>query len=254
VAGLLAQHLSPTWGYALAAVGAAVALACILALPKAAAPTAGDQRPSMATAIQAGARFVVRHELLRGISLCAIFWNFAFFALLAVWAPLALNLLKLDPASMGLAQSAYGAGLILGALVAPVSSKRLPPLATLIFGPAVSVIAAAFFLLAPSGNGFAFAASGHFLLGFGPMLWLICQTTVRQLVTPAPMLGRVNATVQTAIYGVRPLGALAGGFVAAQAGLQAALLLIAASFVLSTLVILLSPLARLRALPQPAAA
>ena len=30
---------------------------------------------------------------------------------------------------MGLAQSAYGAGLILGALVAPISSKRLPPLA-----------------------------------------------------------------------------------------------------------------------------
>ena len=152
---------------------------------------------------------------------------------------------------MGLAQSAYGAGLILGALVAPISSKRLPPLATLIFGPAVSVIAAALFLLAPSGNGFAFAAAGHFLVGFGPMLWLICQTTVRQLVTPAPMLGRVNATVQTAIYGVRPLGALAGGIVAAQAGLQAALLLIAASFVLSTLVIVLSPLARLRALPQP---
>jgi len=253
VAGLLAQHLSPTWGYALAALGAAVALACIIALPKAAAPT-GDQRPSMAAAIQAGARFVVRHELLRGISLCAIFWNFAFFALLAVWAPLALTLLKLDPASMGLAQSAYGAGLILGALIAPISSKRLPPLATLIFGPAVSVIAAALFLMAPSGNGFAFAAAGHFLVGFGPMLWLICQTTVRQLVTPAPMLGRVNATVQTAIYGVRPLGALAGGMVAAHAGLQAALLLIAVSFVVSTLVIVLSPLARLRALPQPVAA
>ena len=132
--------------------------------------------------------------------------------------------------------------------------QRLPPLATLIFGPAVSVIAAALFLMAPSGNGFAFAAAGHFLIGFGPMLWLICQTTVRQLVTPAPMLGRVNATVQTAIYGVRPLGALAGGIVAAQAGLQAALLLIAVSFVLSTLVIVLSPLARLRALPQPVAA
>ncbi len=258
VAGLLAQHLSPTWGYALAAFGAAVALACIVALPKAPAPTAADQRPSMVAAIQAGARFVVRHELLRGISLCAIFWNFAFFALLAVWAPLALGLLKLDPQSMGLAQSAYGAGLILGALVAPLASRRLPPLVTLIFGPAVSVIAAALFLLAPTvgspGNGFACAAAGHFLVGFGPMMWLICQTTVRQLVTPAPLLGRVNATVQTAIYGVRPLGALAGGVVAAHAGLQAALLLIAVSFTLSTLVIVLSPLARLRALPQPVAA
>jgi hypothetical protein len=67
-------------------------------------------------------------------------------------------------------------------------------------------------------------------------------------------MGRVNATVQTAIYGVRPLGALAGGLVAAQAGLPAALLLIAGAFVLSTLVIVLSPLARLRVLPAPATA
>jgi hypothetical protein len=88
-------------------------------------------------------------------------------------------------------------------------------------------------------------------VGFGPMLWLICQITVRQLVTPAPLMGRVNATLQTAIYGVRPLGALAGGLVAAHAGLHAALLLVAAAFALSTLVIVLSPLARLRALPEP---
>ncbi|HYX01377.1 MAG TPA: MFS transporter [Reyranella sp.] len=250
VAGLLAQWLSPTWGYALAALGAALALACILALPKAAPPSADGQRPSLASAIQAGARFVVRHELLRGIGLCAICWNFAFFALLATWAPLALGPLGLDPAHMGLAQSAYGAGLILGALAAPVSAQRLPPLVTLIFGPAVSVIAAGFFFAAFTGHAFACSAVGHFLVGFGPMMWLICQTTVRQLVTPTPLMGRVNATLQTAIYGVRPLGALAGGMVAAQLGLKAALLLVGTAFALSALVIVLSPLARLRALPE----
>jgi hypothetical protein len=67
-------------------------------------------------------------------------------------------------------------------------------------------------------------------------------------------MGRVNATVQTAIYGVRPLGALAGGLVAAHAGIPAALLLIGVAFALSTLVIVLSPLARLRVLPAPATA
>jgi predicted MFS family arabinose efflux permease len=254
VAGLLAQHLSPTWGYALAALGAALALVCVLALPKGTAPTSGAERPSLASAIRIGTAFVVHNELLRGISLCAIFWNFAFFALLAIWAPLALGPLGLDPAHMGLAQSTYGAGLILGALVAPVTAHRLPPLVTLIFGPAVSIVAALLFLAAPSGNGFVLAAGGYFLVGFGPMLWLICQTTVRQLVTPSPLMGRVNATVQTAIYGVRPLGALAGGLVAAQAGLHAALLLIAVAFALSTLVIILSPLARLRVMPTPATA
>lgn len=252
VAGLLAQHLSPTWGYALAALGAALALFCVLALPAGTAPTTGVARPTLASAIRLGAAFVVRNELLRGISLCAIFWNFAFFALLAIWAPLALGPLGLDPAHMGLAQSTYGAGLILGALAAPFCARRLPPLVTLIFGPAVSVVAAFLFLAAPAGNGFGLAAAGYFLVGFGPMLWLICQTTVRQLVTPSALMGRVNATVQTAIYGVRPLGALAGGLVAAQAGMHAALLLIAVAFALSTLVIVLSPLARLRVLPAPA--
>lgn len=254
VAGLLAQHLSPTWGYVLAALGACLALACVLALPEGAVPATGTERPSLASAIRLGTSFVVRNNLLRGISLCAIFWNFAFFALLAIWAPLALGPLGLDPAQMGLAQSTYGAGLILGALVAPVTTRRLPPLVTLIFGPAVSIVAALLFLAAPSGHGLALAAAGYFLVGFGPMLWLICQTTVRQLVTPSALMGRVNATVQTAIYGVRPLGALAGGLVAAHAGLHTALLLIAASFALSTLVIVLSPLARLRAMPAPAAA
>ncbi len=251
-AGLLAQHLSPTWGYALAALGAGLALICVLALPEGTAPATQGERPTLASAIRIGAVFVVRNDLLRGISLCAIFWNFAFFALLAIWAPLALGPLGLDPAHMGLAQSTYGAGLILGALVAPISARRLPPFATLIFGPAVSVVAAFLFLATSSGSGFVLAAAGYFLVGFGPMLWAICQTTVRQLVTPSPLMGRVNATVQTAIYGVRPLGALAGGFVAAQAGLHAALLMIAVAFALSTLVIVLSPLARMRVLPAPA--
>jgi len=251
VAGLLAQHLSPTWGYALAALGACLALACVLALPEGNAPAVAGERPSLASAIRLGASFVVRNDLLRGISLCAIFWNFAFFALLAIWAPLALGPLGLDPAQMGLAQSAYGAGLILGTVVAPITARRLPPLVTLIFGPAVSIVAALMFLAAPSGKGLVLAAGGYFLVGFGPMLWLICQTTVRQLVTPSPLMGRVNATVQTAIYGIRPLGALAGGLVAAHAGMNAALLLIAVSFALATLVIVLSPLARLRAMPAP---
>jgi predicted MFS family arabinose efflux permease len=254
VAGLLAQLLSPTWGYALAALGAALALLCVLALPKVEAVHNQTHRPSLLAAITAGARFVVNHDVLRGIGLCAVCWNFAFFALLAVWAPFALGVLHLDPAHMGLAQSGYGAGLILGALVAPYASRHLPPRAILIFGPVVSVVAALFFLMAPQANPFAAAAIGHFLVGFGPMLWLICQMTLRQLVTPLPLMGRVNATLQTALYGIRPLGALAGGFVAAHAGVEASLVMVMLAFALSTLMILMSPLRRMQVLPEPVGA
>ena len=244
VAGLLAQHLSPDWGYVLAAVGAALALACVFALPRTVPPAQPIERPSMIASVKAGAAFVVRHELLRGIGLCAIFWNFAFFALLAIWTPLALGVFKLTPAETGLAQSAIGAGQILGALLAPYSSRAFAPQVTLVFGPAVSLVGILLLAQAP--------AVAFFLIGFGPMLWLICQTTLRQLITPAPLMGRVNATIQTAIYGVRPLGALAAAAVAATLGVEAALLLVAVSFGLSTLVIVLSPLARLKTMPQPA--
>ena len=253
-AGLLAQHLSPTWGYVLAALGAALAVACVLALPKAAAPTTSGARPSFAHSIKAGAAFVIAHPLLRGIGLCAIFWNFAFFALLAIWAPLALGHLKLSPAGMGMALSAAGAGQILGALLAPRTSRLLPPSVTLVFGPAISVVGVALLLVARQVDPLLCSVAGFFLIGFGPILWLICQTTVRQLVTPAPLMGRVNATVQTAIYGVRPIGALTGGLLAAHAGIESALGMVAVSFALSTLVIVVSPLARLRAMPLPASA
>jgi len=254
VAGQVAARLSPTWGYVLAALGAALAVACVAALPRIEAATAGPSRPSFAAAIKSGAAFVIRHDLLRDLSLCAIFWNFAFFALMAVWVPFALNVLALDPSRIGLAQSALGAGLILGALTAPYSMKSLPPFVTLIFGPTVSVIGVALFLAAPRLDPLAAPAAGFFLIGYGPMLYLICQTTVRQLVTPAHLLGRVNATIQAALFGMRPLGALASGLIAAHAGLYAALMLATSCFVLSTAVMLLSPLARLRALPEPARA
>ncbi len=74
VAGLLAQHLSPTWGYALAALGAAVALACIIAPAQGRRPEQpGDQRPSMVRAIRTGARLrgppraAARHQPVRDL-------------------------------------------------------------------------------------------------------------------------------------------------------------------------------------------
>jgi hypothetical protein len=104
--------------------------------------------------------------------------------------------------------------------------------------------------LAARGGGLPAAAAAFFLVGFGPMLWLICQTSIRQLVTPPALIGRVAATIQVAIYGVRPLGAFAGGGVGALFGLDAALLLVLAAFGLSLIVPLVSALGRLKAMPE----
>ncbi|MCW5747531.1 MAG: MFS transporter [Alphaproteobacteria bacterium] len=254
IVGELATRLSPTWGYGLAVIAALLAVACLATLDRRALDVTAAPRQPILAAIREGAGFVVRHPLLRGLALCAIFWNLSFFALWAIFVPFALHLLGLDPRQTGTVQMAYGAGLIVGAVSGGAIMARLPPNVTLMFGPGVSVIAGILLWLSLRLQGPVLPAIAHFLVGFGPILWLICQTTVRQLVTPPALLGRVNATIQVATRGAAPLGALLGGWLGATFGYEVAILAIGAGFTLSFAVVLLTPLVRLRAMPLPAAA
>ncbi len=246
--GLMADAVTPALGFALAAIASAAA--ALVAFGLRAPPSPVPARAPLADAIREGARFALRHELLRGIALCAVFWNFAFFALLAVAVPFCLTRVGLDAKGTGLAQGGYGLGLILGAAAAAAIVRRFEPRVILVAGPALSMAAPVLLFLAARGGGLPAAAAAFFFVGFGPMLWLICQTSIRQLVTPPDLIGRVAATIQVAIYGVRPLGAFAGGWVGALFGLDAALVLVLAAFGLSLAVPLVSALGRLRAMPE----
>ncbi|NMJ42154.1 MFS transporter [Roseomonas sp. JC162] len=250
--GALAGHGWTIAGYGLALMAAGFAAVATRGLPRDPSVRAAARAPMHAQLME-GARFVLGHRLLRGIFGCALAWNFGFFALLAVVVPFALGPLGLDPARLGLAQAGYGAGMIAGALAAAAAQRRFGPNAILLAGPGLSVATPLLLLMAPPGGvGVPFAAMA--LVGFGPMMWLICQTGIRQIVTPPAMLGRAGAVLQVAIYGVRPIGALAGGALAAAAGPAAGMWLVAAAFAASFLVAALSDLARLRRLPAAAPA
>jgi predicted MFS family arabinose efflux permease len=248
--GWMAASATPTLGYALATLAAIAGAIAALRLPRG-EPIIAAARPPLTTALVEGARFVLAQPLLRGIGLCAVFWNFAFFALVAVCVPYGLGVVGLDPREIGLAQAAAGIGGIAGSLSAAAVLRHFAPRVVLLAGPGVSVIAAALLLVAAPLQSVAAAAAGFALIGFGPMLWLICQQSLRQLVTPRPLLGRVNATIQLAIYGVRPLGALTGGVVAAGFGPAAAVWLVAGLFLASFLVPAFGALGKLAAMPAP---
>ncbi|MBR0679886.1 MFS transporter [Roseomonas eburnea] len=254
LAGALAAGGLPVASYGIAAAAGLLAWGMARGLSNGAAPArAAANRPPIRAQLAEGARFVLGHPLLRGIGGCALAWNFSFFALLAVMVPFALGPLGLDPGRLGLAQAGYGSGMIAGAALAAGMQRRFGPNALLLAGPGLSVLAPALLLAAPAG-GLALPFLALFLVGFGPMMWLICQTGIRQIVTPAAMLGRVGAVLQVAIYGVRPLGALAGGVLAAAQGPAAGIWLAGVGFAASFLVVAVSDLARLRRLPAGAPA
>lgn len=254
IVGQLATHVSPLAGYPLAALLTLGAFLCGLTLKPDAVDAPSPTKPPILGAIAEGARFVLADPLLRAIGLCAVFWNFAFVALTAVFVPFALTRLGADAAAVGMAQGINGLGMILAAAVAPAIFARVRPRTILMFGPVSSAIGAILMATAPAFGGIAAASLAFGIIGFGPMLWLVMQTSVRQIVTPPALMGRVTATLQVTIYGIRPIGALAGGMIGQTAGLDAAIAMVAAAFAASALVSLASPLARLREMPRPAPA
>lgn len=249
MAGLAVQNGQAIAACALALICALAALG--LARGFGASPVRAPRLRRPLAEIAEGFAFVRGQPLLRGVVACALFWNIGFFVLMAMFAPFALQAVRLSAGEIGFALSAMGVGSLLAALCAGTAMARLQPRVILLFGPASSCAATLTLLAAPLAGGALLPAAVFAMFGFGPILWFVCQNSIRQIVTPAVLLGRVSSVVQVSIYGVRSLGALIGGVVAARMGFEAALLLSAALFAASTAAVGLSSLIRLRALPQP---
>ncbi len=242
--GLIITTRTANWVFVVAAAGGLLALAAAIGLPR--FPVSPPRADGIVSLIREGGRFVLRHQLLLPIALCAVLWNLAFAALLAIMVPLAVDIYLAEPGVFGIALSAFGLAATLGAFTVGRLSAVLPTSFFLLFGPGSSVAAILLlFAVAPGGSVLPVYAA-FFILGFGPSMWLTTQNSVRQLVTPAAMLGRVNAVIQTAIYGIRPVGALIGGFIAGTASPDAALVFVAAAYAGSFAVPLFSRLRTVR--------
>jgi predicted MFS family arabinose efflux permease len=228
----------------------AIGLALAGGMARQSPPPARNRAP-VAEALE-GLAFVAGQPLLRGIVACALFWNMAAFAMVAFFVPYALGPLGMSAAEIGTAQSLQGAGSMLAALAVGAILARSAPRVILALGPASSTVAAGLLLLAPLTGGFPTTAMLFFMMGFGPILWFVCQNTIRQLVTPQGLLGRVGAVIQLSIYGMRSAGALLGGQAADRFGYETAIWMVIALFALSTLTIPLSALGSLARMPDGA--
>jgi predicted MFS family arabinose efflux permease len=219
---------------------------------------AGLREPAHATGpggdalqeIREGAGFVFGHRLLRPIFVTQFVFNAAFFTLQAVYVPYAVRHLGLSASGVGVTLGTYGVGMIVGALVAGRVMRALPFGQVIALGP-VSALAGALVMLAtiwiPSA---LLAALGFFLIGAGPIVWVISTATLRQTVTPRALLGRVSAINITA-YGARPLGAALGAMVGGLYGAEACLVVAAAGFLVQAVVIVMSPAVQLVRQPEP---
>ena len=87
-----------------------------------------------------------------------------------------------------------------------------------------------------------FIAGGTSCGAMGDALYNVNAVTLRQILTPHALQGRVSASTRAIIWGIQPVGALAGGALGVTIGLRATLLLTAAGFLAGFLFALSSPL------------
>ncbi len=199
-----------------------------------------------------------RHPLLKPVFMTQLIFNTAFFMLHAVYVPYAVYRLGLSAAQVGATLAAYGGGMVAGALLAPRITSALPFGTVIAIGPIAGLVAAAVMVLTIWTPSFLLAAMSFFLIGAGPILWVISTTTLRQTVTPRDLLGRVSA-INILAYGSRPIGAAIGALVGGLYGAETCLIVAAIGFFIQALVILASPVVRLAHQPvmawqqQPAA-
>jgi predicted MFS family arabinose efflux permease len=227
---------APAFGFAAAlSVAAVVLLSGIYEPAREAAP-----RRHPLQDIREGAGFVLHHALLRPVFITQFIFNTGSFLVLAVFVPYAVRRLGLNATGVGTTLAMYGVGMVVGALAATRVMKRLAFGTVIGLGPVTGFVAAAVMALTTIVPTPYLAGLSFFLLGAGPILWVISTTTLRQSVTPPRLLGRVSA-INILSYGARPLGSALGAIVGGLYGAESCLYLAVAIFAAQALVILLSP-------------
>jgi predicted MFS family arabinose efflux permease len=217
----------------------------------------GQGRRHPLAELREGAGFVLSHPLLRPVLITATLFNTAWFLLQSVYVVYAVDRLGLGAGGVGLTLGLYGVGMVTGAAAAPWLMRRLSFGATIALGPLGALLASLLMLATlalPPGvwpSGFL-AGLSCLIFGAGPILWTIATTTLRQSVTPPGLLGRVSATVMTATFGARPLGAALGALLASQGGMEACLWASSLGFAAQFLVLSRSPVPRLLRQPEMA--
>ncbi|GAA3467817.1 MFS transporter [Nonomuraea roseola] len=248
--GGLVQALSAPVAAACAAAGYLVSALRLMSLPRLPAPPSPAGRVPLRTQIAQGVRHVFGDRELRALALTASLNNLGSQIVNTMLPVLFVRELGLPAGALGLFWAVGGTGLLLGARCAGWAGRRLGhgralALAGLCLAPAG--------LLLPfldRGAGLWLAGAGYLLAMFKTGMDNVLGVSLRQRMTPDPLLGRMNATFRTLLTGALAAGAAVSGLIGELAGVRVTLWVGACVLATAFLPVFLSPLRTRRDLPE----
>jgi MFS family permease len=188
------------------------------------AETPGRNKSAFWPAMREGLDFVRGHQLLVAMASCVGVWQMCNQAATVVHILFATRQLGLSARAVGFSYVALGFGTVLASALGYRVVRRFGPGPTMVLGFAIS--GAGWVALAcASLNRIGIAAYPLMLLayGVGAVFITINFLSLRQSVTPGPMLGRMTSTMRWLILLPAGPGALLGGWLGDHVGLRVAL-------------------------------
>lgn len=199
--------------------------------------------------LRLGVKYLRQHRYLRASLACSTTLNFFFLMVQAVLILYASRVLDLGAGSIGLAFGIGAIGGIVGAATAGQLSRWLGTGRTIATGAILFTIPFALLPLAEGGPlalRIGVIAAAEFISGFGIMIFDINNNSLQAAVTDDTMRSRVSGAYATVNYGIRPLGALLGGWTAEHIGIPSTIVIASIAGTLAFIWLLKSPVIHVR--------
>jgi MFS family permease len=210
-------------------------------------PPPAPRGPSTARLAVDGLKLILSRPLLRASLACTATVNLFTFIANALLILFASRELGLTPGQIGLSLGVGAVGAVLGAVLAPPVSRLWGIGPAAIVGAALFPLPIAVTALAGGATWQKMALLGgmEFLSGIGVMLLDVNLNALLTRATPDDARGRRAGAYSAVNYGVRPLGALSGGFIGTAIGVRPSLVIAGVGGALCAFWLLASPVRHL---------
>jgi predicted MFS family arabinose efflux permease len=246
IAGFIIQHLGAV--FALMIDAASYILSAILLGSIHCHEAVERNRSPARKEVFNGLKFVFDNPLLRAIAVRLMAWH-AVVGMIETLLMLYLTKeLGFSSESLGILLSCIGVGIFSGSFAANYISNRLSPVQTIIYSAFFASLAAIPipFASGPEWESVLMLGAGLFLYGFCTAVYQINNVSLRQMVTPNGMLGKMNSAVRFVTLGIRPAAAVTAGFLAELVGVRFVIAAAALTgVILATVGLFFSPLRKL---------
>lgn len=192
-------------------------------------PDSPTRHDKLGPAIRAGFAEVLSRPELRAIVLCTATANFFANMGVAIYVLYVVRTLGLGAVWLGAILAVGSSSAVLSAAIVDRLSARWGFGCVLIAGPVIMAMGVVLIPVAsptlPLWLSIGVLIVAKMMGSAGVVLYGVNQRSYRQVVVSPHLMGRVNATVRFLVWGILPLGALAGGALGEALGLRTALLI-----------------------------